>query len=248
MTSFQGKFLWQKIQPFSIIKLDTTYTPTWTEPVGSVYRDEANETFTWVLKNWVKLQLGSELFTDGQNDTWVTINDPTPVMYGWSIGNSWNQRIVKAIANNTINPKYMLWLVTESIADWGTGKITFYGKVRWVNTTGTPYWETWAAGDLIYVSATTAGYLTKTAPSAPYPAIYVGKVINAHATVGTIEVWIDVPCKVTDLSDVNGTPLTKTWQIMIRDQARWVFDFNYNIIDKIQEVDDNAFFYALAFW
>lgn len=212
-----------------VLHLDTSYIPTGTEPTGTIYRDSANETYSGVLNNWVIYQFGSELFTDGQNDTGVTITNGTPVMYGSAIGNSGNQRIVKAIANGTINARYMLGIATQDITDGDTGKITFHGKVRWINTTGSLYGETWANGDIIYVSATTAWYLTKTAPAAPNYSIIVGKVINAHATVGTLEVWVDIPCKITDLSDVNGTPLTTTGQIMVRDQARQVFDFNYNI-------------------
>lgn len=187
-----GKFLWQVIQPFKNIRLDTTYIPTGLETPWTIYRDTANNTASLVLPNGVILQLGSELFADWQNNTGAELLNGTPVMYGSAIGNSWNQRIVKAIANGSINCKYMLWLITESIDNAGVWKITTHGKVRWLDTTGAPYGETWLDWDIIYVSPTTAGYLTKVKPTAPNCTIMIGKVINAHATVGTIDVSIDV--------------------------------------------------------
>lgn len=207
------------------ILLDTSYVPTGTEVKGTIYWDEASKTYTWVLDNGVSYQFGTELYTMCQNDTGVTITDWTPVMYAWTIWNSWNIRIQKAISDWTIPAWYMLGIATEDIADWETGLVTWRGKVRWIDTTGTPYGETWANWDLIYVSDTTAGYLTNVMPDAPSYWIFVWAVINAHATVGTIDVWVNIPCKITDLADVNWTALTINKQLLVRDEVNWYFDF-----------------------
>jgi hypothetical protein len=210
---------------FDKIIFDTTYTPTWLEEAGTIYRDETNKTYTWILDNGVAYQFWTELYTMAQNDTGNTIANGTPVMYWWSIWNSWNIRIVKAIADWTIPAWYMLWITTETIDDWDSGMVTWRGKVRWINTTWTPYWETWSAWDLIWVSATTAWYLTKTMPEAPNYWIFVWAVVNAHANVWTIDVWTNISCKVTDLSDVNWTALTVKKQIMVWDNTNKYFDF-----------------------
>jgi len=212
------------------IELDTTYTPTGAETAWQIFWDEDNQTITWMLKNGVGYQFGNELYTDVQNDTWETITNGTPVMFAEGIGNSWNLRIQKAIADNSIPVWYILWLATQDIADWDRWLVTWRGKVRWIDTTGTPYWETWNEWDLIFVSATTAWYLTNVPPEAPNAAIFIWAVINVHATVGTIDVWTSFPSKLTELSDVNWTALTTNGQTLYWDQDRGVFDFTTDIV------------------
>lgn len=212
------------------IEFWTDYTPTWNEPTGTMYWSEEDEMFVWIGNNWFKYNFWDELTTLCQNDTGVIILNGTPVMYAGSVWNSWNIRIVPAIADGSIPADYMVWIATQDIIDWDRWKVTRWWKVRDISTDIIPSWETWANWDLIYVSATTAWWLTKVMPEAPNYWIFVGAVVAINANFVTIDVWVNIPSKITDLSDVNGTPLTTNGQIMYWDQTRWVFDFSTRII------------------
>lgn len=219
------------ITDVSQLTLNTSYTPTGSETTGSMYWDSDNRTVSIAIENGVVGQVFKEAFIDGQNDTGSTISNGTPVAYSGSIGNSGNFRIKLAQASASEAAFYNVGLVTEDIANNSVGKITVRGKVRGIQTNGANYGETWNDGDIIYISGATAGYLTNVAPSAPIPAIPVALVISAHATNGTLEVRPTFPEKLTGLSDVNGTPLTTSGQILVWDNANNYFDFTQNIND-----------------
>jgi len=178
------------------IELNTSYTPTGSESTGTTYWDSANGVQSTVLGNGVIGQHFKEAFIDGQNDTGATITNGTPVAYAGSIGNSGNFRIKKAQSSSSEPAFYFVGIVTEDVENGETGKITTRGKVRGIQTNGANYGESWSAGDILYVSGSTAGYLTKTAPSAPTPAIPVALVISTHASNGTLEVRPTYPAKI----------------------------------------------------
>jgi hypothetical protein len=93
--------------------------------------------------------------------------------------------IAKEIADGTVESDYMMGLVTQSIDNGDTGKVTWFGKVRGIDTTGAPYDETWADGDLLWVSQSTAGYLTNVEPAGGQK-ILMAAVIHADAHSGSL--------------------------------------------------------------
>jgi hypothetical protein len=115
--------------------------------------------------------------------------------------------------------------------------VTTSGYVRNINTTGTPYGETWADGDTIWVSKATAGAITNIEPSAPHHSDRIGSVVNAHATQGSILVSIDRYQTLESLSDINGTALATSGQIPNWNNATGYFDFDKNINDYLTEAD-----------
>lgn len=233
--------VWKWVTTNTIMKFSTAYEPTWLEETWEIFWDEDRWTFTWILNNWVAYQFGTELYTRWQNNTGSTITNWTPVMYSWSIWASGKIRVKPAIADWTEPAAYIIWVATEDIVDWETGMITWRGKVRWIDCSWTPYWEVWSNWDLIYVSPNTAWYLTNVKPEAPDLTIFIWAVVSNHATVWTIDCWVNFWCKVTELDDVNWTPLTTTGQLMVWDNDRKVFDFNFNIFDLISESTKSTF-------
>jgi hypothetical protein len=216
-------------QPIEFLTFDTAYTgePT-TE--STIYWNSDEQTLNVVLPNGVVGQMFQETFFDVINKTGSQLNNITPVMFAGTLGVSGKLLPQLAIADGSLPPEYSMGLVTEDLANDGEGKITWFGKVRGVNTTGSLFSEVWNDGDLIYISAVTAGYLTNVKPNAPHYQILVAVVIKAH-TNGTLFVrptWKD---KLTDLSDVNGTALTTTGQIAVWDNVNGYFDFIRNIDD-----------------
>lgn len=224
------------------ITIWTSYTPTWNEPTGTIYWSDEDEMFVWVGNNGFKYNFWSELTTLCQNDTWDTIPDWTPVMYAGSVWNSWNIRMIPAIADWAIPASYMLWLATQETIDWDRWKVTWFGKVRAISQDLIETGQTWSVWDLIYVSENEAGKLTNVQPQAPNCTIFVWALVALWDSKMTIDVGVNVLPRLTDLCDVNWTPLTETWQIMVWDNDRKVFDFNFNILKLFEEANNYYYF------
>jgi hypothetical protein len=74
--------------------------------------------------------------------------------------------------------------------------------VRGINTTGSLQGETWADGDIIYLSPTVAGGITKVKPTAPDHSLQLGYVVYAHINNGKIFVKVDNGYEIGELHDV----------------------------------------------
>lgn len=131
------------------------------------------------------LQVGQEQLVRVRNNTGSTIVNGTAVMATGTLGAS--GRITVAPANiNGSSYKYMLGVVTESIAEGSDGFCTVFGKVRGIQTNGANYGETWVDGDVIYVKDSDGGALTKVVPTGTQVKLPIAIVIKAHGTNGTL--------------------------------------------------------------
>ena len=211
------------------IAFDTAPTAP-TEVPGLLHWNAVEDTLD-ILANGVHYQLGQEMSPLVRNMTGVTITNGTPVMFAGTLGASGRVLVTPAVADGSIPSSYILGAATQDIANAQDGHVTTYGKVRDIDTTGTPYGEVWADSNILYVDPATPGGLTNVKPVAPNPQIFVGVVINAHATQGTIFVRPSWRGLITDLDDVNGTPLATSGQILVWDQAASYFDPDKNIND-----------------
>lgn len=227
------------------LNLDTDYVPTGTEPIGSSFYDSTNRCISTVLPNSI-LQNGKELYTTILNQTGSTILNGQVVYVSGAVGMSDVLTGARFIANGTINDVKVAGIATQDIANGAKGEITHFGTVRGLDTTGIPYGEVWNEGDTLYASATVAGRLTNVQPQAPNLSVKIGYVINKHANVGSIFVQPTLKGKLTDLYDVNGTPLDTTGQIMIWDNVRKVFDFTDNINTFLKTNTANSTYEKLA--
>lgn len=116
-------------------------------------------------------------------------------------------------------------VTVPSIAFNNIGRVTKSGgKIRNLNTFA------YNEGDVLYVDPLNPGKWTATKPNAPYRAIRIGVVDVKSTTVGVVDLNLHVEAKLTELADVNGTPLTTTGQILVYNQSTGVFDFNYNVL------------------
>ena len=224
------------------IQFDTTPNILTSNP-GLLQWNSTDDTAD-LIANGVTYQLGQEIAPLVRNTTGLTITNGTPVMFAGTLGASGRVLITPAIADGSIPSSYVLGTTTEDILNNQDGHVTWFGKVRDIDTTGTPYGEVWTDSDILYVSPITAGYLTNVKPEAPDEQIFIGVVINSHGTNGTLFVRPSWRGKITDLDDVNGTALTTTGQIMVWDQTNKYFDFTSNISDftastpSLQQVTD----------
>ena len=151
----------------------------------------ADEETLDLINNGAVLQMGQEMHVHARNNTGVTIAEGVPVMANGTLGASGRILITPMVGSVQANAKYLMGITTEEIADGTDGKVTQFGKVRHINTTGTPYGETWADGDVLWIDPVTTGGLTNVEPvSTSVMAQSVAFVVYAHATVGELMVRV----------------------------------------------------------
>jgi len=186
-------------------------TPTGTSGVGVMRWNDTDGTLDLGLKGGnVTLQIGQEQVARVVNKTATNITLLESNYQVVKIIGATGQRLSVdlAQANNDLNSATTLGVVTETIANNQEGFITTGGQVKEINTTGSLQSETWADGDVLYLSPTTAGKITNIKPTAPNHTIIVGYVEYAHAIHGKIFVKVDNGYELEELHNVTSTNYT----------------------------------------
>ena len=147
-------------------------------------------------------QIGEEIFVYGKASSAIT-DSPLQLIYKTgTVGASGVVTFAPTVAGIT-DTNLILGCATEAIALNGFGRVTSYGLVRGIATTGTAYGETWADDQDIYYNPATGG-LTKTVPVAPGLKVYIGTVVNAASGgSGSFFVNIGAAGNLNSLSDVQ---------------------------------------------
>ena len=131
--------------------------------------------------------------------------------------------IVLAQANNDANSVDTLGLVTEDIAVNQEGFVTNSGLVRNIDTTGTLQGETWVDGDVLYLSPTISGSVTKVKPQAPQHTIVMGYVVYAHQNNGKIFVKVDNGYELDELHNVRITTASlSSGDLLVYSSSVWI--------------------------
>jgi len=173
---------------------------------GSMYYNDTDGTLDLILKGGnVKLQIGQESVVRVVNKTATNIDLLEANYQAVRVTGAQGQRLKVdlAQATNDVLSAETIGLVTETIANNAEGFITTSGLVRNINTTGSLQSETWLDGDVLYLSPTVAGRITKVKPIAPNHLVIIGYVISAHATQGTIFVKVDNGYELDELHNVK---------------------------------------------
>ena len=127
--------------------------------------------------------------------------------------------VALAQANNDNNSADTIGIVCETIATNQEGFILTVGQLENINTTGSLQGETWADGDVLYLSPTTAGRLTNIKPTgATGHIVVVGYVEYAHANNGSIYVKVMNGWELDELHNVSITSPTDN-QVLIYESA-----------------------------
>jgi len=151
----------------------------------------------------VTLQVGQEQVTRVVNKSGVNFTQAAYQVVK-ILGAQGNRLSVsRAMADSDANSANTLGIVTENIANNAEGYVTSSGLVRDINTTGALQGETWADGDVLYLSPTVMGGITNVKPTAPQHTVIVGFVVNANASVGSIYVKIDNGYELEELHNVR---------------------------------------------
>lgn len=132
------------------------------------------------------------------------------------IGGSGSYNIVDfALADGSMDDFLILGLTLEDGLSDSISYVLSNGKIE-IDTTGTPYGETWSSGDIIYLSSTISGGLTNIKPVSPNNVLIIGNVIS----VG-VEGVLDVRVNFDNGLDVaiTGTPSLNS--IIQYNSTRW---------------------------
>lgn len=177
-------------------------TPTLTGGVGRLIWNDTDGTLDLGLKGGnVTLKLGQNQYARVVNGTGGNVLAANYQVVKVVGAQGQRLQINLAQANNDANSTDTLGLIAENINNNQTGFICTSGLIEGINTTGSLQGETWADGNVLYLSPTTPGAITNVKPTAPDHSVIVGFVVYAHANNGKIFTKVDNGYEVGELHD-----------------------------------------------
>lgn len=192
------------VAPIDHLDFDTT--PVATGAVGRLVWNDADGTLDLGVKGGnVTLQVGQEQLIRIVNKTGANLLEANYQCVKISGAQGQRPKVDLAQGDSDLNSADTIGLVTETILNNEEGFVTTSGIVRNINTTGSLQGETWADGEVLYLSGTTAGAITNVKPQAPIHTVIVGFVIYAHANQGKIFVKVDNGYEIDELHNVKIT-------------------------------------------
>jgi len=186
-----------------VIGLNTSYSEDGNEAQGSIFWNP-DELTANLVQNGTILQIGQEIQINVRNSTGSDIADGSAVMATGTLGASGRITVGLMDASSAANAKMFIGIATETITAGGDGKVTWFGKVRDINTSG------FTQPSILWCDPATAGGLTETQPSAPNAKLAVAYVIYSATAQngGTIFVRGTPGQLLSECHDVqiSGTP------------------------------------------
>jgi hypothetical protein len=208
-----------RIEALTLNELNFDTTPvTGAYAEGTFRYSEMWHTFEAEIGRDVVLQIGQEEHRRVYNDTGSTILNGQPVYTSGVYVDALPYVATVALARaNSSSTYWCLGLATQDIPHHNYGFVTVRGHINDVDS------SSFTDGDVVYLSADTAGALTATAPEAPNYKVRVGRIIKAATAEnhGTINVRILSANRLNDLADVH-VPAPVAGQILKHDGVSWI--------------------------
>ena len=178
--------------------------------VGSTQWNNTNGTSETLLKGGnVTLKNGVDLVARIVNNTGIQLTKAAYQVVKVSGAQGQRLAVGLARANTDLNSADTLGIAIETIANNAEGFILTVGQIEEINTTGSLQGETWADGDVLYLSPSTAGKITNIKPTGLTGHIVVlGYVEYAHSQHGKIYVKIMNGWELSELHDTYINPNT----------------------------------------
>ena len=165
----------------------TSVTATTVNLTTATFADATSQTTAFVGE-------ARKVYVTARNNTGSTIAAGKVVYLSGATGNKPTVALAQANAEGT--SARVIGLTVESIANNADGKVITSGVAENIDTSA------FSAGDVVYLSATTAGGMTTTLPTQPYHGVALGIVTRANANVGSVEVQVNNYQELDELSDV----------------------------------------------
>jgi hypothetical protein len=179
--------------------------------VGTMSWNNTDGTADLKLKGGnVTLQVGQEQVTRVVNKTGGNLLEENYQAVYISGAQGQRLKVDLALAVTDATSAGTLGLVTENINNNQEGFVTSSGLVNEIDTTGDLQGETWADGDILYLSPLVAGDITNVKPLAPDHTVIIGFVVYSHAIHGKIYVKVDNGYEIEELHDVQVIDRTDT--------------------------------------
>lgn len=148
-----------------------------TQPIGTLWFDNSNETLNFQQNN-ITQQIGEEIYVYGKASNTITGQTLLQAIVKTGVVGASGVITFGVAGAGVTDGGVFVGIATENITANQFGRITNFGIVHGINTTGSTYGETWVDGQDIWYNPTTGG-LTKTKPVAPNIKVQLGTVINA---------------------------------------------------------------------
>jgi hypothetical protein len=165
--------------------------------VGELAWNSTDGTLDLGLQGGLKNKLGQQLVVKARNTSGSLIAKGSVVkvvgVAGGFVG------INLAQANNVANSETAFGIVAEDIADSSNGFVAINGIIHGVNT------NAFTEGDILYLSATSAGAITNVKPVSPAHAVVVGYVAKKSASDGHILLHVQNGYELDELHNVSIT-------------------------------------------
>lgn len=160
----------------SSIPFEPVTPPAYAE--GLVFYDTDDKSLTYYNDEAdVSMNLGREMWVRVRNDSGATIANGKVVYINDAQGQLPTIRLARADAEATSR---VIGIATHDIENNSNGYVTTSGMVKGLNTSA------FQDGDLLFLSAATAGEMTTTTPTAPNRAVQVAIVAHAHVSQGKL--------------------------------------------------------------
>ena len=173
----------QMPRTFSLDYLDWDENPAYVQQTRRMAWNPTDDTLNLHHSDGVTQQMGQELY--GR----ITNNTGSLIPNGSCLGiNPATNSYILFTANGVLSPVTIVGVTTQAIPDGAQGRITVWGRVRDIDTTGSPFGQVWVAGQILYVSPTVAGGFTNVKPTAPNLSMPIAQVITVSSTTGQIAV------------------------------------------------------------
>ncbi len=170
-----------KLGPLDRIVFDVNHAHDEVRTVGTLCWGASDDTLNLEHPGGVTQQIGQELYAYVRNRTGSTIPNGTVVRFAGAEQNGTSRLLIAPFLGDGTYPSlYGLGITTQDIIDGNDGFVTVWGKVREVDTSA------WNIGDILFVSANTAGELTNIKPTAPNNVVPFAAVLRKSATDGEI--------------------------------------------------------------
>jgi len=162
------------------VQLDVTATPT--PQQGMFSWNEDRSTANLQLDADVAAKIGQDNYWYVKNQSGSDIPIRTPVRAAGTLGASGRILVSPMIADGSVDPKFLLGITAEKIANGADGFVMNIGKLRQVNTSAFP------EGTVLYCDPLVAGGLTGAEPEAPNLKLPIAFCINQSSNNGTIAI------------------------------------------------------------
>lgn len=166
---------------FPVDYIDFDRTPPHTDKVARIAWNADDDTLNLHHSNNVTQQIGLETYARITNNSGATLPNGSAVGFDPA-----TNTFELFIADGSLHALNIVGICTEDILNGELGRITNWGRVRDIDTTGAPVGEVWALGDALYVSTTVAGGLTNVKPTAPNISLPIAQVRVLNAVTGEI--------------------------------------------------------------